>query len=103
MAVQPLVKGENDWHQKVNANFADLEGQVQEAAEQASQAASDKVDKPKEQTLTEGYLYQDASGNTVLKSGGDQTGKFKYTIVVDNGSDGSPKAVEYAEIGRAHV
>ena len=61
MAVQPLVKGENDWHQKVNANFADLEGQVQEAAEQASQAASNKVDKPTEQTLTEGYLYQDAS------------------------------------------
>lgn len=97
MAVQPLVKGENDWHQKVNANFADLEGQVQEAAKQASQAASDKVDKPKEQTLTEGYLYQDASGNTVLKSGGDQTGKFKYTIIVDNGSDGSPKAAEYAD------
>lgn len=97
MAVEPLVKGENDWHNKVNANFAELEGQVEEAVEQATEAAENKVDKPTGQTLTEGYLYQDASGNTVLKEGGDQSGKFKYTIIVDNGTDGSPKSIEYTD------
>ena len=93
MAVEPLVKGENDWHNKVNANFAELEGQVEKAVEQATEVAENKVDKPTGQTLTEGYLYQDASGNTVLKEGGAQSGKFKYTIIVDNGADGNPKSI----------
>lgn len=95
MALQNLVKGEVDWHNKVNANFAE----VLEDAEQIARdvAANDKVPKPVGQTLTEGYLYQQDDGSTKLVHGGDISGRFKFSILVDNGSDGTPGAIDYLD------
>lgn len=95
MALQKLVKGETDWHNKVNANFE----AVLEDAEQVARdvAANDKVPKPVAQTLTEGYLYQKEDGTTKLMHGGDLSGNFKYSMLIDNGSDGTPGAIEYLD------
>lgn len=95
MTLQKLTKGELDWHNKVNANFE----QVLKDAEQVAKdtAANDKVPKPEAQTLDEGYLYQNPDGSTKLMHGGDLQGRFKFSIQVDNGADGSPCAVEYLD------
>lgn len=97
MAIEHLVKGEPDWHTKMNNNMDSLQEDISQAKTDAENASNTKVDKPTESTMTEGYLYQNADGTTRLVDGGDQTGKFKYTIIVDNGEDGSPGAVEYAD------
>ena len=97
MAIEHLVKGEPDWHTKMNNNMDSLQEDISQAKTDAENASKTKVDKPTESTMTEGYLYQNADGTTRLVDGGDQTGKFKYTIIIDNGEDGSPGAVEYAD------
>ena len=97
MAIEHLVKGEPDWHTKMNNNMDSLQEDISQAKTDAENASNTKVDKPTESTMTEGYLYQNADGTTRLVDGGDQTGKFKYSIIVDNGLDGSPDAVEYAD------
>lgn len=51
-----------------------------------------KATDPKE--LGAGYLYQRADGSVILT---EANPKFKYTIIVDNGTDGTPTAVEYAD------
>lgn len=97
MAIEHLVKGEPDWHTKMNNNMDSLQEDINQAKTDAENASNTKVDKPTESTMTEGYLYQNADGTTRLVDGGDQTGKFKYTIIIDNGVDGDPGAVEYAD------
>lgn len=101
MALQKLVKGETDWHNKVNANFdkvnANFEAVLEDAEQVAKNVANDKVPKPVAQTLTEGYLYQKEDGTTKLMHGGDLSGNFKYSMLIDNGSDGTPGAVEYLD------
>ena len=95
MAIEKLVKGELDWHEKVNANFDSVLADAKTVAEET--AANDKVPKPVGQSLTEGYLYQQPDGSTILQHGEDRSGKFKYTISVDNGADGTPGAIEYLD------
>lgn len=95
MALQKLVKGEVDWHNKVNANFEEVLKEAEQVAKDT--AANDKVPKPIGQSLTEGYLYQQPDGSTILQHGGDRSGKFKYSILVDNGADGTPGAIEYLD------
>ena len=95
MALQKLVKGEVDWHNKVNANFDEVLKEAEQVAKDT--AANDKVPKPIGQSLTEGYLYQQPDGSTILQHGGDRGGKFKYSILVDNGADGTPGAIEYLD------
>lgn len=51
-----------------------------------------KATDPKE--LGAGYLYQQSDGTVILA---EANPKFKYTIIVDNGTDGTPTAVEYAD------
>lgn len=95
MAIQKLVKGEFDWHNKINNNFDSVLADAKKAAQET--AANDKVPKPVGQSLVEGYLYQEPNGKTSLRHGEDRSGKFKYTILVDNGADGTPEAVEYLD------
>lgn len=97
MAIEHLVKGEPDWHTKMNNNMDSLQEDISQAKTDVENASKTKVDKPTESTMAEGYLYQNADGTTRLVDGGDQTGKFKYTIIVDNGVDGAPGAIEYAD------
>lgn len=95
MALQKLVKGEVDWHNKVNNNFDEVLKEAEQVAKDT--AANDKVPKPVGQSLTEGYLYQQPDGSTILQHGGDRSGKFKYSILIDNGADGTPGAIEYLD------
>lgn len=95
MALQKLVKGEVDWHNKVNSNFDEVLKEAEQVAKDT--AANDKVPKPVGQSLAEGYLYQQPDGSTILWHGGDRSGKFKYSILVDNGADGTPDAIEYLD------
>lgn len=97
MAVQHLIKGETDWHTKMNTNMDSLQTDINEAKSDAADAVATKLDKPVNQTLTEGYVYKNAAGETVLVGGGSQSGKFKYTMIVDNGDDGTPRSVEYVD------
>lgn len=120
MAVQDLVKGELDWHEKVNKNFHDVEQAASGAASAASEAAgaartaseaaataqqaaeqlgTDKLDKAvSTEEMPEGYVFQKADGKTELRPAEAPEGeKFKYTIIVDNGGDGNPAAVEYVD------
>ena len=69
MALQKLVKGEVDWHNKVNDNFDEVLKEAKQVAKDT--AANDKVPKPIGQSLTEGYLYQQPDGSTILQHGGD--------------------------------
>lgn len=62
---------------------------------QLSSGKQDKATDPDE--LGEGYLYQDEEGNVILAAGSKPGKSFKYTIVFDNGSDGTPGAVTYAD------
>lgn len=95
MALQKLVKGEVDWHNKVNDNFDEVLKEAKQIARDT--AANDKVPKPIGQSLAEGYLYQQPDGSTILQHGGDRSGNFKYSILVDNGADGTPEAIEYLD------
>ena len=95
MAVNHLIKGEPDWHLKMNENMDSLQEDINQAKDDASFAATTKVDKPINPTMVEGYLYQNPDGTTRLADGGSESGKFKYTIIVDNGADGNPAKVEY--------
>lgn len=117
MAIQNLVKGELDWHEKMNANMKELDDNIgsanqtagaaaqtasaaNEAANSAAQAAAGKLDKPTDTSeLGEGYVYQEADGSVTLHEGGGgkKGDDFKYTIIVDNGADGTPTAIEYSD------
>lgn len=44
--------------------------------------------------VEEGFIFQNKDGSTIL-AGGIAEDKFKYSIVVDNGVDGTPNAAEY--------
>lgn len=98
MAIQHLVKGELDWHEKMNANMDELStmagnaettaGNAATAASNANTAASEaktavenltkdvnkKLDKPVAGTLTEGYLYQNSDGSAELREGSGSGG-----------------------------
>lgn len=95
MALQKLVKGETDWHNKVNANFESVLEDAKKIAQDT--AANDKVPKPVAQTLDEGYLYQNNDGTTKLMHSGDVFGRFKYSFIMDNGNDGNPASITYAD------
>lgn len=125
MAVQDLVKGELDWHEKMNANMHSLQNDTNNANQKAQDAvgavegaitaareATQKAEQVEGQLDTKltkaevteefqeegGYVYQMPDGTTQLKAGGGSgpTKKdFKYTILVDNGDDGSPAKIEY--------
>lgn len=118
MAVQDLVKGELDWHEKINANFHEVEDTADGAAQSVSSAseaaasakelatsaseaaanlANTKLDKATAtEEMSEGYVYQNADGTSELREAESPEGEsFKYTVIVDNGDDGSPGAVEY--------
>ncbi len=97
MSVEHLIKGETDWHTKMNNNMDSLQSDINSANESATEAVSTKLDKPVDQTLAEGYVYRNSDGETILVDGGNQASKFKYTMIVDNGDDGTPNAVEYAD------
>ena len=58
MAVQHLIKGETDWHTKMNTNMDSLQTDIDEAKSDAADAVATKLDKPTNQTLTEGYVYK---------------------------------------------
>lgn len=110
--LKELVKGELDWHETLNDNFNELNSSAGQAAtdiqEHATRLTSlesgqsaletevetkqDKATDPKD--LGAGYLYQQSDGSVVLA---EATPKFKYTVIVDNGADGNPAAVEYAD------
>lgn len=86
----------------IRALIADLHGLLDE--EVASQLLARIIDlenaklpKPVGQTLTEGYLYQQEDGSTKLLHGGDVVSKFKFSMLVDNGADGTPGAIEYLD------
>ena len=106
--VQDLMKGELDWHEKVNANFhaaqstadsavtaaenaANAASAAQTSADNAQQSANQKLPKPVNSPFTEGLVYQNSDGTTTIRPGGG----FKYTVEVDNGADGSPDVVTY--------
>ena len=118
--MKPLVKGELDWHEKINENFGELSQGMQNANQTAGQAAiaaasaesavagvqqateqlgKDKLDRAEStEEMPEGYVFQKTDGSTELRPAEAPEGeKFKYTIVVDNGSDGNPAAVEYVD------
>lgn len=95
MAVNPLIKGEPDWHIKINANFDAVADEARQIAEDV--AANDRVPLPVNQTLDEGYVYLNQDGKTKLIHPGDVTSRFKYSFIMDNGYDGTPSAVEYAD------
>lgn len=62
MAIRDLVKGELDWHTKINANFKEMEQDI-----------VDKMDKPVVGELQEGYLYQEQGGTVSLREGSGGT------------------------------
>lgn len=49
---------------------------------------------PEDLSIKEGYIYRKSDGTTKLIL---QQKLFKYSVIVDNGSDGTPSAVEYAD------
>lgn len=116
--MKELVKGQLDWHETVNENFKEVGETASSASLAASSAASaaseaassaqeaktgleNKLDKPVEsEELKEGYVYKEVDGTVSLKKGGPGGGsdeEFKYTVIVDNGTDSSPAAVEYTD------
>lgn len=95
MAINHLIKGEADWHNKINANFDAVADEARQIAEDV--AANDKVPLPVSQTLDEGYVYLNQDGKTKLIHPGDVTSRFKYSFIMDNGYDGTPSAIEYAD------
>lgn len=116
--MKPLVKGELDWHEKINENFTELSQGMNSANQTASQAASaasgaaavaaeakesadSKLDKAQAtEEMLEGYVFQKEDGTTELREGGGpgpSGDDFVYTLIVDNGADGTPAAVEYAD------
>lgn len=64
---------------------------AQTTADNAQSSANQKLPKPVNSPFTEGLVYQNSDGTTAIRPGGG----FKYTIEVDNGTDGSPAAVTY--------
>lgn len=48
---------------------------------------------PSDTSSTEGFLYQNPDGTVKL----EPRRLFKYSVIVDNGTDGTPSAVEYAD------
>lgn len=105
MAIEHLIKGEPNWHNKVNANMDDLQEQASSAGTTATEAkqlgeglGESKLDKPVDPEFDEGYVYQEPNGSTSLRRGGfGPDNHFKYTMIIDNGSDGNPGAVTYAD------
>ena len=85
MAVQDLVKGEFDWHEKINANMHSLQSDINSANETAGSAnttageakqitedfaelIAGKLDKPNVTAqLLVGFLYYDEAGNVSLR------------------------------------
>ncbi|MBO5744032.1 MAG: hypothetical protein J6R68_07095 [Clostridia bacterium] len=56
-----------------------------------------KIPLPVDSELTEGVVYLNSDGTTKLIENREQLKRFKYSIIVDNGIDGNPAAVEYAD------
>lgn len=56
-----------------------------------------KIPLPVDSNLTEGIVYLNSDGTTKLIEDREQLKKFKYSIIVDNGVDGNPAAIEYAD------
>ena len=87
--MKELVKGQLDWHETVNENFREV-----------GTGLENKLNKPVEsEELREGYVYKEADGTVSLKKrgGGGYLDDFMYTIIIDNGADGYPAAIEYAD------
>lgn len=87
--MKELVKGQLDWHKTVNENFKEV-----------GTGLENKLNKPVEsEELREGYVYKEADGTVSLKKrgGGGYLDDFMYTIIIDNGADGYPAAIEYAD------
>ena len=66
-------------------------------AERYAVEARDKLPKPVNQPVNEGYVYQHSDGTTHLIPAGDGLNAFKISLLVDNGADGTPGAVEYLD------
>lgn len=56
-----------------------------------------KIPLPINSELAEGVVYLRSDGTTELIENREQLKKFKYSIIVDNGTDGNPAAIEYAD------
>lgn len=56
-----------------------------------------KVPKPVGSDLKEGIVYLNEDGTTKLVEDREQVKKFKYSIILDNGLDANPAAIEYAD------
>lgn len=105
--MQELVKGQLDWHKIINENFNELNEQIggsgvaQEAlalAEEAKEGLETKLDKPVvTEEVNKGFVYQEEDGTVTLKDSSiiRPDDVFKYTIIVDNGANSDPAAVEY--------
>lgn len=75
-----------------------LDDQVAANVQSINGLSTGKADKPTDpDELGSGFVYQDEEGNLILAEGGIKPKSFKYTVVVDNGADGSPTAVTYAD------
>lgn len=98
---QQAINSANEAVQTANTAVENLQqydtrlGDVEDAQDTLTTAMGNKQNKatdPKE--LGAGYLYQQSDGSVVLT---EANPKFKYTIIVDNGTDGTVTAVEYAD------
>lgn len=56
-----------------------------------------KAPRPVDSDLAEGLLYYNQDGTTKLVEDRSQLKRFKYSIIIDNGVDGNPAAIEYAD------
>lgn len=56
-----------------------------------------KLPRPVDSDLTEGVVYLNKDGTTKLIENREQIKKFKYSIILDNGRDANPAAIEYAD------
>lgn len=56
-----------------------------------------KIPKPVNSDLTEGVVYLNPDGTTKLLENREQLNRFKYSIIVNNGTDANPAAIEYAD------
>ena len=75
-----------------------LDDQVAANVQSINGLSTGKADKPTDpDELGSGFVYQDEEGNLILAGGSIKPKSFKYTVIVDNGADGSPTAVTYAD------
>lgn len=75
-----------------------LDDQVAANVQSINGLSTSKADKPTDpDKLGSGFVYQDEEGNLILAEGNTKPKSFKYTVIVDNGADGNPAAVTYAD------